>query len=278
MTPNKDFHRIVTHAGMFHADEVLGRALTIALEVGSGAEFIRTNEVPIEFLLDSKTLVFDIGRQYDPLLGNFDHHHDPELPAACMLLLRHFYPFGAVRDRIENQLFAYVSKVDVGDIIEEAGEEFTVPTFNKIIRSLNSLGDFDLAVGVALPVLRSTIASCQSAVMEEEIWANQVEVSGGVAIYEGDAPLNTWRQLGKRDGAFLLLSPNRRGPGWRLESRDTNLYKIPEGFGGPTFRHNSGFVAVYERKTTALMVAALLMQANKWRSWLPAALLMQANK
>lgn len=267
MTPNKDFHRIVTHAGRFHADEVLGRALTIVLGIGNGAEFIRTNEVPSKFLLDSKTLVFDIGGQYDPLLGNFDHHHDPELPAACMLLLRHFYPAGAVRDRAENKLFTYVSKVDVGDIIEEVGEGHTTPTFNSIIRNLNALGDFDLAVGVAMAALRSTIITCQNVVKEEEIWSTEVVktrqftdgFSVGIAVYEGETPLPTWRELAKRDGVAFLVSPNKRGPGWRLESRDTNLYKIAEGM-GQTWTHNSGFLAVFQEKWRAVVAAASLIK------------------
>jgi len=217
MTQNTNFTQLVTHAGKFHADEVLGRALTIVL--GFPGEFIRTNQPTQRQLLDPKVLVWDIGQQYNALLNNYDHHQDGALPAACMLLLRHFYPAGPVRDILENRLFRYVSHVDTGEIIEDTGEEHTVPTFNSIIRNLNSLGSFDTAVEFAVATLRSTIAMAESAVHEETIWKKEVKIRNRVAFYDGGAHFITWRDLGKKYGADLFVSPDKRsGDGWRLEA------------------------------------------------------------
>lgn len=113
--PNTNFTHLLTHAGKFHADEVLGRALTIVL--GFPGEFIRTNEPTANQIHDPKVLVWDIGERYNTILNNYDHHQDGKLPAACVLLLRHFYPAGPVRDILENRLFRYVSHVDTGELI-----------------------------------------------------------------------------------------------------------------------------------------------------------------
>lgn len=245
MTQNTNFTHLVTHAGKFHADEVLGRALTIVL--GFPGEFIRTKQPTQRQLLDPKVLVWDIGQQYNPILNNYDHHQDGALPAACMLLLRHFYPAGPVRDILENRLFRYVSHVDTGEIIEDTGEGYTLPTFNSIIKNLNSLGDFDRAVDVAVSTLESTIAFAKGAVNEETIWNNYVIIRSGVAFYDGDATLTTWRDLGKKYDAMMLISPDKRsGDGWRLESRDTSLIRIPENM-GQRWTHASGFLAVFDR-------------------------------
>lgn len=255
----KEFDLIVTHDGLHHADDCLCRAITIA--EGITGKFIRVRDVPPEHLRDTKVLVFDRGRSYNPLLHNFDHHQDGTLPAACILMLRHFYPAGLVRDRMEKRLFTYVSKVDVGDIVEEPGDEFDVPTFNTVIKDLNTLG-FDAAAEVALSVYRATEIKARQDIEELAIWETEIEeYFPATAVYNGDAYLNSWREWAKRDGFNLLISKNKRGEGWRVESRDAKAMPIPAGLPGQDFRHNSGFVATYSTFEQAVEAAR---QTKAW--------------
>jgi uncharacterized UPF0160 family protein len=64
--------RLVTHSGVFHADEVC--AYTILSDLHPHAELERTRD-PARIAADpSTTIVFDVGGVYDPAAGRFDHH------------------------------------------------------------------------------------------------------------------------------------------------------------------------------------------------------------
>ena len=82
--------KIVTHAGTFHADELCALALLHTMFPDAPVE--RTYTPSEEDFQDPEVWVLDIGRRYEPELNNFDHHHDAELPATNMLVLRHFLP------------------------------------------------------------------------------------------------------------------------------------------------------------------------------------------
>jgi len=252
-----NFELLATHGGKWHADDVLGRCLTLYL--GFPGQFVRLQEKPSAALLNNtRALIWDIGLEYNPILNNFDHHQDGNLPCACVLMLRHFYPAGAVRDFVENKLFTYVSHVDTGRIVEQSGHEYTVPTFNSVIRALNYLGDFDKAVQVALPILESTFIHAKVFAKEEEIWKRFVMVRNRVAFYDGDNPITTWRDLGIKYGADVLICIDPRSKnGWRLEVRDTALATIPRGV-GERWRHESGFLAVFDDVRQAVDIGQML--------------------
>lgn len=91
--------RIVTHAGSAHADEVVSSALLLAYD-DSISSITRVNQASTTELDDPAIYVLDIGRQHDPGLLNFDHHHfDPDAPPRCTLslVIDHLGLIGAAR-------------------------------------------------------------------------------------------------------------------------------------------------------------------------------------
>ncbi len=62
---------LVTHNGSFHADDVFAAA-TLLL-VYPDAKIMRTRD-PI--IIKKGDIVFDVGREYDPSKGRFDHHQE----------------------------------------------------------------------------------------------------------------------------------------------------------------------------------------------------------
>lgn len=80
------FTRIVTHPGPAHRDDFV--ACCIALATYESINLIERREPTPDDLNDPECLVFDVGEQHDPSLGNFDHHHFPrETPPTCCLSL-----------------------------------------------------------------------------------------------------------------------------------------------------------------------------------------------
>ena len=209
-------------------------------------EFERKFQVSEFELADPEIIVIDMGRSYDPDLGNFDHHQDPNLPASNLLILRHFVPEGRFRDLLEQYLFQYISDCDLG------GEKSNAPTLTSIIRGLNNLkqtNSYDLAFRAAQTALLSAIATAESRIESEGRWA-EVEKIGKVAITDSTQHIVGWHELAETDGVLLLVTPNQRG-GYQITSRSTDIFVVPED-SRQTFRHNSGFLAAYATKEDAI--------------------------
>ncbi len=70
---NKDSVKIITHSGSFHADDVFAVAVLVFIfeSQKKGFEIIRTRDNEI---ISSGDCVVDVGGQYDPEKGLFDHH------------------------------------------------------------------------------------------------------------------------------------------------------------------------------------------------------------
>lgn len=62
--------RLITHGGKFHPDEVLSSSILCRLY--PEAHLIRTRDP--EIIFSGESIVYDVGFQYDPDLGMFDHH------------------------------------------------------------------------------------------------------------------------------------------------------------------------------------------------------------
>jgi uncharacterized UPF0160 family protein len=63
--------RLVTHSGVFHIDDLMSAAVLTTLYP---QKVIRTRD-PMQWADDkAPQVVFDVGRQYDPARGRFDHH------------------------------------------------------------------------------------------------------------------------------------------------------------------------------------------------------------
>uniref|UniRef100_A0A7C2NAN0 MYG1 family protein n=1 Tax=Archaeoglobus fulgidus TaxID=2234 RepID=A0A7C2NAN0_ARCFL len=77
---------IYTHSGFAHVDDFL--SVAVLLSKFPEAEVHRVSELPE---LSEEDIVVDIGGRHD---GErfFDHHHDPNLPASVVLVLKKFFP------------------------------------------------------------------------------------------------------------------------------------------------------------------------------------------
>lgn len=244
---------ILTHPGTRHADETLA---IVHLWNQLGVIPVRFSYTPTEDEFnDPEIIVLDIGRRYQPSLNNFDHHHDPELPATNLLVLRHFPLEPKVQEKIERYLFDYVDKVDRGDIVEKVStDEVFRPTFNSAIRNCNAISDddmevWDAATSIAIPFYKAALAAATKSVADEGRWNTEVTKYPGYAIHNSTDPITGWQGYAEEDNIFFLLTPNKRG-GWQIISRDSINYKIPY-HPDQTFLHNSGFLAAYETMVQA---------------------------
>lgn len=229
--------KIITHNGRFHADEVFAIALLKIVLKNKTIEIIRKSKVEKYELEDLKICVVDIGAAYAPDLNNFDHHHDLSLASAVYLValkflnpdfFKHMHPF-----------LSEISDIDNGKMKSS-------PTMlNTIIGAFNPLENgFYQAIEFATIVIERLINTADLDIKSELIWKTQVNKDGIFAIYSGIEEIFNWRKFAERDGIFYMICPNREKGSFGIISIDSNSHKIPE-HNSQTFRHHSGFIAVY---------------------------------
>lgn len=265
---------VVTHAGYFHADEVL----SIAFLLGTGlisrdTPITRTNR-PIEGMLsNNRVCVLDIGGDYNPELLNFDHHQNKDLPATDMLVLEHFgipESMGgeAVKERLKAILFQRVSDIDRG--LLKPDKENPILDFNGMIRAFNPIGEatdekynvqFFKALDFALTVLNNQGAVALKYQLDLERWKG-LEKAPGIAFAVDTNMILCWKEEAAKENILFLVCPSLRG-GWQVISRDTEVVKIPP-YSGQTFLHNSGFLANYETFEEARAHAVVMVELWVW--------------
>ena len=239
--------KIVTHGGAFHADEITAIE-TFKIFTGLDIPVERVFKVSEEDLLDPTVLVLDIGGVFDIVNSVIDHHQNKDLPATNALILCIVCEEFKLLEKL-SPFYARISDIDRGLRIAEPCE------FNSIVRNFNSLENgFELASQFVRSALEALIATSVKAIEAETVWNELGTVLGGkVKVEPNGILMPDWKELANRDGVLLLASPNARG-GWQLVSRDSNEINIPAS-PAQTFRHASGFMAVYESKEEALIHA-----------------------
>lgn len=250
------YKKIITHPNRFHADEVL--AIATVFHFYGPLEVERKFKISDEEFDNPEILIIDIGRKFDEPTSNFDHHQDASLPASNILILNHFCKEKKIGEYLKKYLFWYVSEVDLGHIIESnRNMEYQTPSFSSMIRRLNQYTDgFERAITLAMGVLESFVFSAQKSIQEEAKWAT-LEFLLGMAIQHDTEEITNWKEWAERDDILLLISPNNRG-GYQIISRDSEVLQIPI-HPDQTFRHNTGFLAVYPNCETALKHAKQIL-------------------
>lgn len=252
-----EIKKIITHAGVFHADELLSIATILLFENKDfeEIEIERKNEVSVAELADPEIIIIDVGRHYQPIFGNFDHHQDGELPASNLLVLEHFCKDIDLKNILRKQLYNYVSDVDKGKIIIKEGGE--TATFNSIIRNLNNLEEdnFEKALVVTGVTLQGYLATAMLSIETKQYYYSlERDLDGKVIIERAGQFIPDWKQLAKEEGVMFMISPNARG-GWQIVTRDSEEFVIPKHPDPKvqTFRHANGFMAVYAELGDALV-------------------------
>ena len=241
---------IISHSGVFHADEVTAIAL-IAVAEGRGLEnyhITRTREK-----LDTLTGIFiDVGGVYDPENNRFDHHQitDGKLSSAGMVW-KEISKLPRFKDA--PSIDKLIKEVDEQDLGITKHDRFhycnLIGSYNvNNVYSDNQDTAFKVAVLMAMQILRNLLSSDAKAAEEIKV-ANLtpvIEVEGvDIAIIPKDQYTSTYHLVGKVDMAIsyddgqncwtVMTVPIVKG------SFDT-VFKIAD-CDEKIFVHTAGFIA-----------------------------------
>ena len=263
--------QVVTHDGIFHADEVFACALLCIAYGRNNVGIIRSRdaEVLAKATQDENVWVVDVGNDFNPSMLNFDHHmrdfnvpnrHGNKLSSFGMvveaLLRRSFF------SEVRQQLLDFSNKVDLMDNGIKAAEDLSfISVFNSY--SDNEEFSFYAALEVAMTYLRSLINQWKEEVTINERLekAIQIRCNGIVASEEYipvDERLNALEDVRlvvykSKNGTFNIQSVNVGetkdfsvrcpAPSKWLGLRDNELIRASGGL-PLTFCHVGGFLTV----------------------------------
>jgi uncharacterized UPF0160 family protein len=274
--------RVVTHSGPFHADEVFACAL-LRVFLGAEVELVRTRDPA---LIEAAEIAIDVGGEYDPRRGRFDHHqrsYQGPLSAAGMVLswLEHTGKLPpSFAAQLRQDWVDYIDAVDNGRRVPGGG----VPCISVIVSTLaeqaESLEDFDArfmdAVALCQGVLRGlwanerrnheAAAAVLAAMRRAEAagsrvlafdrhykWKRAYFEHGG-ADHPSDYVLfpdqdGSWRLLGipADDGSFGLKRPLPAPWAGLVDDELSNVVGVP----GAKFCHKNRFIAVFANEAAA---------------------------
>lgn len=275
--------RVATHDGPFHADDVLAWAL-LRTYVDGEAELVRTRD-PAR--LAEADIVFDVGGEFDPARGRFDHHqatYEGPLSSAGMVLAWLADTGRIERDlaeHLDRAIVAYVDDVDNGRVAPKAG----VPCFARMVDAYNqpagSHPEYDAAFRAAGEMAAGTVRGLDA---EHQSVARARRVLDGAmrdAVAEGRRVLFLdgyvrWKpayfDLGGADHPTdFVLFPSTDGS-WRVVAippepgsfaqkkplpepwaglTDDELEAVT-GIPGSVFCHKNRFIAVFKTREGAL--------------------------
>lgn len=224
---HRNFNLVITHPGVFHADDVCA----VAWMQITGVEAPVERRIPTpEELENPEVMVIDVGGQHDPVHHNYDHHQrggagerwDVGVPyAAFGLVYDMFQPRSfAVGKRLEERIVLPVDAADCG----WGTREGTRPelSFSAVISSFNPGPSaspqernvaFREAVGFARRVIENELRSAEEFVAaEEEVVGARTELDGRVLVLENFVP---WaKHLYRRPdeaGILYVIFPSERG-------------------------------------------------------------------
>lgn len=216
----------ITHAGVFHADDVFSSALLRM--INPEIEIVRTFKVPDN--LPEETVVFDIGG------GEFDHHQkgneirENGVPFASFgKLFRAFgHELGLSFDSLRAIDKSIVQPIDLQDNGGETNPlSILISSFNPNWDETGSADEnFWSAVGIAQAMLKKEVDFYLAKERaREEVLEAAKRMSNGVVVLKRYAPLDSLQEL--TEALFVIYPSNRGG---------YNIQGIPKGDGTRAIR------------------------------------------
>ena len=241
--------KIITHDGIFHADEVF--AIALVHEFYGVIAFTRDRFVHMTELEDSNIMILDQGRKYEPNKLNFDHHQDKHLPATVMMVLQELFNNSLMSREHYDILWSPILAISEIDI--NGPEGFNGFQVSEFIRTLNTnSGDttknFAIAITIARTYVRSKIEMVNTQKPKSNlIWEKGEVIDHLIRVCE-DYPM-FWKDY--KEQPLLVYSSAGL---WKLHTADVDDYPI-KATGKEVFLHSELKYAHYRTKTEAIDAA-----------------------
>ncbi|MBH0052077.1 MULTISPECIES: MYG1 family protein [unclassified Pseudoalteromonas] len=221
---------VVTHNGNFHADDVF--SIAVLKHILPAFKLVRTRD---KALIESADIVVDVGGEYNPDTGRFDHHQrggagerENGTPYSSFGLIWKKYGLTlcndnqAVADRVDSGLVSTIDAIDCGyvkGVVEGITLSQTISMFNPTWEEESNFDAcFDEAVEFAARMLVRFIASAHGSVNAKEIVAKAIENADDarVIVLEKYTPWKKTVHILSSDALYMVY-PSHSGQ-WILQT------------------------------------------------------------
>jgi len=221
---------VVTHSGNFHADDVF--SIAVLKHVLPSFKLVRTRD---KALIESADIVVDVGGEYNPDTGRFDHHQrggagerENGTPYSSFGLIWKKYGLAlcdnnqAVADRVDSGLVSNIDAIDCGyvkGVVEGITLSQTLSMFNPTWEEEGNFDEcFNEAVDFAARLLTRFIASAHGSVNAKAIVAKAIENAedARVIVLEKYTPWKKTVHILSSDALFMVY-PSHSGQ-WILQT------------------------------------------------------------
>lgn len=239
--------KIITHDGIFHADDVMAVALLHEF-VDNTIPLVRTRNITEDDILDPKVWIVDVGGMFDKSISLYDHHQDKMLHSACVLVFKELYLREYVSmeeyDELIDSLLA-ISEIDCNGPKADGGF-----TFNSFIKSLNALDyGWHVALEAAKLYIRSAKATASKAAASRQIWDAGERISLYIRACN-EFPIH-WKRY--EEEPFLVYPHDGK---WNLLTISSEEFPLCSN-GKETFMHANKFLAVFNNREDAISCAQM---------------------
>ncbi len=284
---------VVTHNGIFHADDVF--SIAALKHVFPSLSLVRSRDSDV---ITKADIVVDVGGVYDAPTGRFDHHQrggagarDNGIPYSSFGLIWRKYGVQIcggdqnVAKADDSGLVSAIDAIDCGyveGVSDGLSLSQTISVFNPSWEEDDDIDEcFDEAVDFAYRLLERFIASAAGGVNAKEIVAKAIESAEDprVIVLEKFTP---WKRTvhALSEDALYIVYPSQTGQ-WRIQSVPSepgsfeNRKPLPASWGGLSddelqgvtgihdamFCHNGLFIAGAESFESVMKMASLALDA-----------------
>lgn len=258
------FKRVVTHSGLFHADEVFAVAL-IEYFFKTLCQVTRTRDLStiVEGQADRDVWVIDVGGKFKPEMNNFDHHQDRGLMASNVLVWEELKHQRKVPDYgpAYNHMYEFLGTIAGFDVntggIHQKWSQFTdtyghgLRHVNMLIRSFNRNSSsvdeqnrqFRKAVDFAKEMIHNEWYAAQQIAQQARIYSDGFELSDSDVMF-----FYEFCSIWKEKGHMLAMMPHTDG--WMVQTANTGEYPLPADENAK-FLHASKFMIIFESRIHA---------------------------
>ncbi len=283
---------IATHNGNFHADDVF--SVAALKNLFPSFKLIRTRDLEI---IGKADIVIDVGGEYDPEAGRFDHHQrggaggrENGIPYSSFGLIWQKYGLEICRgnqdiaNAVDAGLVSTIDAIDCGHVegvSQGISLSQTISMFNPTWQEESHFDTcFDEAVEFASRVLTRFIASANGGISAKAIVAKAIDNAEDprVIVLEKYTP---WKRTvhALSEAALYVIYPSQTGQ-WRIQTvpvepgsfedrkslpkqwagLSDNALKEVTGIDDAMFCHNGLFIAGAESFESTMKMAAMALQ------------------
>ena len=283
---------IVTHNGNFHADDVF--SIAALKHIFPAFSLVRTRDLTV---IGNADLVIDVGGEYDPEAGRFDHHQrggagerENGIPYSSFGLIWQKYGLEIcqgnqeVADSVDAGLVSTIDAIDCGHVegvAQGISLSQTISMFNPTWQEDSHFDTcFDEAVVFASRVLTRFIASANGGISAKDIVAKAIENAEDprVIVLEKYTPWKRTVHALSADALYMIY-PSESGQ-WRIQTVPVepgsfeDRKPLPKAWAGLSdkalqdesgitdamFCHNGLFIAGADSFESTMKMAAIALQ------------------